>query len=238
MAFFTRKILLLAMLPLWSIADTLRIATMDLPPYGWVSDRGQNQGVLYEFNQEIGVRSGMPFVHVVLPFSRMLQLLREGRIDLLSSQPHAEALRAGDSLAVQYVNTVVIISSQGFPVSKLEEFRGKTVVYHLSASYPGFDSLPQKIARVNHYSQAIDMLRAKRVDGIVISEPAFYYWIAKRGYSVEDFGSILVLDSTRKQLAFVRRGLPLSTKLRLREIVDSMYSEHRWDTLLIKNHLK
>ncbi|MEA3333218.1 MAG: transporter substrate-binding domain-containing protein, partial [Pseudomonadota bacterium] len=71
---------------------TLKIGTMNLPPYGWINKQGKKQGIIYELGQEIGSRSGMPFTNKMYPFKRLLLMLKNGELDLISSQAHQPAL--------------------------------------------------------------------------------------------------------------------------------------------------
>jgi len=94
-----KKLLLLILIILTSgtIAEaadkyTLKIATMKLPPYGWIDKDKKRHGLIFEISEEIGIRSGLPFTNEILPFNRMLSMLKNGKIDVLSSQPHQKAL--------------------------------------------------------------------------------------------------------------------------------------------------
>ena len=66
----------------------LKIGTMDLPPYGWKDSQHEKHGIIHELNQEIGIRSGFSFSNKILPHNRMYQMLKNGKLDLISSQAH------------------------------------------------------------------------------------------------------------------------------------------------------
>lgn len=97
---------------------TLKIGTMDLPPYGWIDEQGQKQGIIYEMGQEIGIRSGMPFTNEIYPFNRLLQMLKNGELDLISSQAHQRALDAGDKLAIQHTVNVIAATRKGSEINR------------------------------------------------------------------------------------------------------------------------
>ena len=76
-------ILILTILTSGTIAEaedkyTLRIATMKLPPYGWIDKDQKRHGLVFDISQEIGILSGLTFTNKILPFNRMLSMLKHG----------------------------------------------------------------------------------------------------------------------------------------------------------------
>ena len=106
---------------------------MKLPPYGWIDKDKKRHGLVFEISQEIGIRSGLPFTNEILPFNRMLSMLKNGKIDILSSQPHQKALDAGDKLGIIFKINVIAATKKKSRISKIEDFKGKQLIYHLSA---------------------------------------------------------------------------------------------------------
>lgn len=219
--------------------NTLRIGSQDLPPYGWKDVQGMKHGVIFDMNQEIGIRSGLPFTNEILPLSRMLMMLRNGEIDLLSSQAHRPALDSGDPLAVQFKINVVAVTRKGSEIRTIKDFKEKDLIYHHSASYLQLEGLPRKIYRVKSYRQAVQMLFARpNVDGAVFSEPAFYYWMRDLGLTRENFGRIIMVEPDKKQWIFVRRGMPPRTQEAIKKIVEEIYRGDLFENLLIKYGMK
>ncbi len=214
---------------------TLRIGSMELLPYGWKDAQGKNHGLVYEMNQEIGIRSGIPFTNKILPFTRMLVMLKNGKLDLLSSQAHQAALDAGDKLAMQFTINVIAGTRKGSGIRTIEDFKGKYLVYHHSASYPQLEGLPREILRVKDYRQSVQLLHMRPiVDGAVFSEPAYYYWMQDLGLTPDDFGDVIIIEPDKEQWIFVRKGLPQSTRDILKRVVEEMYQEHRYEQMLTK----
>ena len=142
--------------------EYLRIGTMDLPPYGSMDvETQQKHGIVYELNQEIGRRSGLPFTNIILPFKRMLYLLEKGDIDLISSQAHQAALDAGDRLAVQFKINVISATKKGSGIRKIEDLKGKKMVYHHSATYRKLEGIPRGVHRVKTYQQILTQKKVK-----------------------------------------------------------------------------
>jgi ABC-type amino acid transport substrate-binding protein len=213
----------------------LRIGTMDLKPYGWQDREAKKYGIIYELNEEIAKRAKVSYVNTIYPFKRMLKLLNDGEIDLISSQAHAQSMESGDKLAVQFDIDVIAGTRKGSKITKLKDFKNKKVVYHRSASYKELEGLPSDIIRVNSYGQALGILvRNGHADGAVFSEPAYYYYMQELGFTPKDFGNVILITPNKKQWIFVRRGLPNDLKEKLKNIVQDIYKEDLYNKLLFK----
>ena len=213
----------------------LRIGTMLLPPYGWVDENNLPQGLIFEMNDEIGKRSHLPYTNTVLPFNRMLKMLKDGQLDLVSSQPHEKALDAGDKLAVQHLVNVIIGTKKNSNIHTLEDIKDKHLVYHYSASYPKLTTIRHSIQRVRSYKQSMELLYERSwIDGAIFSEPAYYYWMKFFHYDVEDFGTVIFVEKDIKQWIFVRKDLPDALRTKLAKIVDDIFQEKMYEKLLIK----
>lgn len=207
---------------------------MDLPPYGWKSPDGK-RGLVYELNQEIGIRSGMKFTNTILPFKRMLHKLANGEIDLISSQAHEEALAAGEKLSVQFLINVIAGTKKDSQIEFINDFKGSSLVYHHAASYPQLEGVPQKIHRVNTYRQVVAMVHQREeIDGGVFSEPAYYYWMKDLELTPEDFGRTIIIEQAKKQWILVRKDMPVNLREKLKKIVNEIYNEKMYEKLLLK----
>lgn len=214
---------------------SLKLVTMDLPPYGWVDEQGKPHGIIYELTEEIGKRSGIPYTHKIRPFSRMLLELKYGKVDLLSSQAHQRSLDAGDKLEVQFLIDVIAGTKKESGIAKIQDFQGKNMIYHNAAFYPQLDGLPEKISYVKGYKQVLNMLHQRpSLHGGVFSEPAYYYWMQDIGLSPSDFGEVIVIEAAKPQWVFVRKDLPNKLRLKLKKIVQDIYEEGMYESLLKK----
>ena len=211
----------------------LKIATMDLPPYGWIDEQGKKHGLVFDISEEVGKRSGMRYANEILPFSRMLKLLKDGEVDILSSQAHRNALEAGDKLAVIFKINVIAVTRKDSSINSIKDLKGKVFIYHMSASYKQLEGFPKEIYRVGNYEQAVQMLCIRKdVDAAIISEPAFYYFMQKQGRSLKDFGKIIPIERDKEQWMFVRRGIATEIRTKLKLIVEQIYRENLWEKLL------
>lgn len=217
----------------------LRIGTMDLPPYGWIDEQGRKQGIIYEMEQEIGIRSGMPFTNEIYPFNRLLWMLKNGELDLISSQAHQRAQEAGDKLWVQFTINVIAATGKDSGIRTIGDFKNSYLIFHRAASYSQLEGLPRTIQRVESYRQALYFLHVRDIaDGAVFSEPAYYYWMQDLGLTPADFGEVIMIERDKKQWIFVRKDLPEGIRKTLKRVVEEIYQEKMYERLLNKYTLK
>ena len=213
----------------------LKIGTMKLPPYGWIDNQGVKHGVIYDMNEEIGLRSGLKYENQILPFARMLEKLKTGELDLVSSLAHKPALEAGEQLAIQHTVTVIVVTRKGSNIQTINDLKGKHLVYIRSASYPQLEGIPNRISRVDNYRQSVLLLKKRPVvDGAVFTEPAYYYWVKTLGFKPNDFGTVIPIEKGKKQWIFVKKNLSVKRKKILKSVTDEIYKENMYEKLLIK----
>lgn len=219
---------------------TLRIGTMDLPPYGWTDQQGEKHGIIYELNQEIAAKSGLPFDNQIIPFNRMFKMLSDGELDFISSQAHQPALDAGEKLAVQHLVKVVAVTRRGSSIHTLNDLKKKKLIYHHGASYPQLEGFSEAIERVSSYRDMVQLLSTHHhLDAGIITEPAFYYWASDLKLDPsKDFGDIIVIEDNKPQWIFVRRNLPEDIKKRIKEATMRLYQEKAFDRLKNKYRSK
>lgn len=215
--------------------DVLKIGTMDLPPYGWQDKAGPKYGIIYELNEEIGKRSGLSYSNQILPFKRMLALLKKGEIDIVSSQAHDASLSAGDKLAIQFDIDVIAGTRKSSKIKTFQDLKNKRFIYHRSASYKQLKNYPRSIVRVNSYEQSLSLLSKNRAsDASVFSEPAYYYWMKQLGFTPKDFGNVILIEKAKKQWVFIRKDYPANKRKKIKRIVEQIYKENMYNQLLNK----
>ncbi|WP_319466126.1 transporter substrate-binding domain-containing protein [uncultured Pseudodesulfovibrio sp.] len=211
----------------------LRIGTMELQPYGWVDKKGNKHGSLYALHEEVGKRYGGSYSNEIIPFVRMFEMLQQGELDMISSQPHAAAMRAGDKLAVQYLNRVVVATRRDSGVRNLDDLEGRTVLVHAGASYVELDDINFQVHYMQNYRMMLEVLFLRAgIAAAVFSEPAYYYWMYMLGLSPDDFGNVVILSEDKEQWAFVRKGLAPAVRDKLKRIVNAIRKEKVYERLL------
>ncbi len=222
--------------PWCAVADEgqpeLRFGTLELHPYGWEDPDGSRHGLVYEYQQAIGERTGLRFTNEIIPFARTLDMLEGGQLDMITAQPHDEALAAGDRLMILNRMNVVVGTTKHSGIHSFDDLRGKRLMYILDTSYPALKGWPESIYRVKNYKSMLRMLHDRpSVDGGVFSEPAYYYWMKKLEYSPNEFGAVILVE-TRDDWAFVRKGLPEEVRDKLRRAIASLQAERFYEGLL------
>ena len=221
--------------PLNNEVTSLKLVTMDLPPYGWIDEEGKPHGIIYELTEEIGKRSGLPYTHKIRPFSRMLLELKVGNVDLLSSQSHKLALDAGDKLAIQFHIHVIAGTKKDSNIKTINDFKDKNLIYHNGAFYKQLDGLAKNITYTEGYKQSLIMLNKRpNLQVGVFSEPAYYFWMKDLGLSSEDFGSVIMVEENKEQWIFVRKDFPSEGRKILKKVVEEIYNEGFYESLLKK----
>jgi ABC-type amino acid transport substrate-binding protein len=210
----------------------LRFGTLELHPYGWEDPDGSRHGLVYDYQQAIGERTGLRFTNEIIPFARTLDMLEGGQLDVITAQPHDEALAAGDRLMVLNRMNVVVGTTKRSGIHSFDDLRGRRLMYILDTSYPALKDLPESIYRVKNYRTMLMMLHDRpAVDGGVFSEPAYYYWMKKLQYSPKEFGPAILVE-TRDDWAFVRKDLPEEIREKLRRAIASLQAEKFYEGLL------
>ncbi len=233
------KSLVFLLLLLFSLSvqaeKTLRIGTMDLPPYGWEDGSHKKHGIIYEMNEEIGKRSGLKFTNQILPFKRMFKMLKNGDLDLISSQPHKDALEAGEKLTVQHDVSVILVPKRDLQIASINDLANKSIAHHHGASYPALDSLNITITRVSDYREMVKQLFSNpNLSAGIFSAPAYYYWVKKLGLSPRNFGTPIVIPNRNQQWIIVNKAMPLKLKMKIKKEIDQIYQENLFETLLKK----
>lgn len=170
-------------------ARPLRIATIQSPPLGYVSDNGESRGLYFEIASRIAETAGFSYTNRVLPFARAITSLEHGEADM-----SVFFRREGNSrlvpLAAVYVLKIVAIGAQGTRFNTLVDLYGKNVAKMRRTDYgPSFENDPA-ITKVetNNYLQGIVMLMEGRVDAAVGPEIGFFFAARQAGYAREHFG--------------------------------------------------
>ena len=64
-----------------------------------------------------------------------IRYVKNRKIDILCSQLHQKALDAGGKLGIIFKFNVIAATKKNSGISKIEDFKGKQLIYHLGSSY-------------------------------------------------------------------------------------------------------
>ncbi len=199
---------------LWAFADTtIKISTIELSIAGFVKD-GRAQGVFYDIANQIVLDAGYIPDNKILPYPRVLQTLMTGSADISILFTNEAVAKSSDQLLAITATKNIVVGLIGSDYNHLSDLHGKTVAHVRQAHYDDAfdaDKLIKKYA-TSGYEQSLKMLSAGRVEAIIGSEMSIYFLWRQLGYSADNLGTALVLNSKESYLQFSKQSKHQSAK--------------------------
>jgi len=197
-----------------SFADKdLRIAVVNWPPYQIHQGETEVAGIVRDVLVEVKKRLGVDFTLIRLPQKRMLSYFRNGELDIdPTSNPVWRSEDKNISLYTipyfQIQQVVSVKNSTKLSGNYLQDFKGKTIGTILGYNHDlsiGKAFKDQLIIRKDSQSHDTNLmlLKADRIDGIIVDRQALKYWVNQINHDVEDY----------KEAYSV--GLPIDISMRL-----------------------
>lgn len=226
-----------------ALAQTLKIDTVAVAPFGFVDADGVPRGMMYEIGNRIAETAGFAYSNNIVPYARSGQDIAIGTADicLRFSSPQMEMY------ALQVVRIVsvpiIAIGPKGTRFHSRADLHGKTVGIIRSSTYDAkFNSDPQiKKYEVNDYAQMLAMLKAGRIDVASGSTVGLYYSAESIGVDLSTLGEPFVLSSNDFVLNFSKRTARAESITSLRaaankliaadeitKIIDRYMGSHKW----------
>jgi ABC-type amino acid transport substrate-binding protein len=220
--------MLAAMLPLLllqpALAASLRIETINGPPWGFVGSDGQPTGMMYEIGSRIAQEAGFSYSNTLVPYARTAFDIENGSADFILRFGNEQMARGAIPVATIVTMPVILIGPKGTHYKSLKELHGKTVGVVRSSSYVAqfdSDSAIKKYA-VNDYVMMATMLSMHRLDGGVGASAGLYYGAYMAGVPREQLGEPLVLGHNDFVLFFSRKTANPETIKALKAAVDKL----------------
>ena len=207
-------------------AQTLKIDTVAVAPFGFYDQKGKPQGMMYEIGNRIAEVADIPYKNTIVPYARSGQDIGTGAADfcLRFSSPEMEkyALQLIPILSVP----IISISARGTNYSTMADLSGKSVGIIRSSTFDAkFNSDPTiRRYEVNDYVQMIKMLEAGRLDAAAGSTIGLYYSAKTANIDLRHFASPFVLSRNTFVLNFSRRSKRPETVAALRAAVTKLTS--------------
>lgn len=160
-----------------------RLGIFEFEPWGMERD-GDAAGIVWDQARELFAGSGVKLEPVVLPYPRMQEFLREGKLDVglfIRYEQNGDYL---DFVSPLHELKVVVISPRGSAFAKYADFAGKSVGFPLGGS--GFFSKLYADAQIRRVEletqrQGVQMIAAGRLDGFVGIDKTIAYEMNKAG---------------------------------------------------------
>lgn len=180
-----------------SRAEPLRIATLDLMPYGFIDSKKKTVGVLFDLGSKIAEEAGFSFSNEIYPFARILKMMEDGRVDIAITSPHKSMEEVAVPIAEVCSAENIVIGPKGTEFNSLKDLHGKTIGVVRGANYDDafyYDTAIKKYP-IGDYTQGIKLIFAKRIDGMAGPELGILFEAFHIGYKEEDFGKPLLLNA-------------------------------------------
>ncbi|QYF94927.1 transporter substrate-binding domain-containing protein [Massilia sp. PAMC28688] len=175
-------------------------------PLASVEASGDKSGLYVEVLEAIAAHADTSFDVQLLPFPRLRQYLKEGRLTAVLAVPNNAML--ADSVAVGDVMEfdVVAVGRRGTRVRTLEELRGKKICLTRGSSL-----VPELYAdkrfllkEVSNHDSCPKMLDAGRVDFIISLPIGLAHLLPRMGKTPADFGEPYLIKRVPVQLLVSR----------------------------------
>lgn len=216
---FSAAVLLIAFFhPLPVMSKTLRIATIEVAPFGFFTADKKPTGMMYEIGNLIAEEAGMAYTNKILPYARTPHVVISGEADFVLR--YTNELLSNETIQVVSVIPMrnIVVGVTGVEYSSFSDLHGKTVASVRGAVFDDDFTADTQIIKNNtsDYIQGLKMLFNKRLDGIVGSRVGIYYTANKMGYSPEQFGIPLVLNTRHFWLHFSKKNADEKTITKLK----------------------
>ena len=181
-----------------SFADKpLHVAITHWPPYQVTKDQTEISGIVFDVLKEVERRMGINLHMIKLPQKRMLTYFRNGELDL---EPAANPIwrSAYKSISVYSIpyfkvqHVIYVRKSTEISGNYVKDFKGKTIGTRLGYNYDltigeAFNNQLMKRKDSKQHDKNLILLKAGRIDGIVVDRQELKYWIKKLNYDYENY---------------------------------------------------
>lgn len=169
----------------------LTCGTNEFPPFTYADEKGNAAGIEVEVMHEVARRLGLTIDITILPWPRMLAMMRSGELDCMFAAFHTEE-RASYMQFTQipiHVSRLAIYTHRAgaFPLTRLEDLRGRRIglirdfqtVPALDDALAGGDFAEVIIG--TSFRQLFDQLAARRIDVVIVNHHVAENILAESG---------------------------------------------------------
>jgi len=158
---------------------TLTCGTNEFPPFTYADAKGNAAGIEVEVMQEVARRLGLTLRIEILPWPRMLSMMRAGELDCMFAAFHTED-RASYMQFTQvpiHVSRLAVYTHRDgtFPFTRLTDLRGKRIgLIRDFQTVPALDELLAQsdfadVVIATSFRNLFDQLAARRIDVVVVN---------------------------------------------------------------------
>jgi polar amino acid transport system substrate-binding protein len=147
-------------------------------PYGYFDKSGNPAGFAFEIFGAIAKELNRPFQPRVVPFARMLEELKRGRVDIgwLYRSPISEQFAIPVS-PIKWNLRNIILPRKGIDLASMHDLENLNIAWPRGAKFGAEFDQNETFNRleVKDYETAMRLLRGGRTDAVVGSEPALMF---------------------------------------------------------------
>jgi|GEM_PF-869151 len=245
----TRNIICLLLLVLMVFSSplqsqTINIETISVPPFGFIGTDGKPTGMMFEISNKIAEEAGFEYTNKIVPYARTIVHLTSGKSDFVLRFSNSKLPAVAIPLVPIVSMQNILLFNAGHPFKNLESLSGKSVGVVRGGKFDvNFDSNTtiNKVS-VNNYSQMLQMLTNKRLDGVIGSNVGLYYNAKKLGITQDKFSTPLLLNSKDFILHFSKKNSDINIMNRLKasvarlkrtgefkKIIDKYMGNFKWE---------
>jgi len=192
-----------------------KFATSTIKPWGFMGDNGQEEGVLVQFERELGLETGIAYENYLQPYPRVLHSLTSGFVDFAvifdDHQASELAVRIGDVV----ITEIIVVARRGEAVRhSIEDLAGMQIGYIRGSKYgPQFDSA-EHFTRVpiNKMRQGLAMLLNGRIEAMASTDQSLYWSMDEMGVDASRLTKVISIGETTG-------GLYMSKKSQRRDLL-------------------
>ncbi len=231
-------IILMLVLATPVLAEELSIVTLDLPPYGHITN-GKSGGLCFELGNAIAETAGYVPNNTIAPLARAVRDIGEGEADLVIMLPNPNIEKTAQSLGIVFSMGTVILGRADSVFRNLRDTRGKRFATVRGAQY---DSRVTKqngmvLIATDNYAQSLKMLLSKRVDGVVGPLLGLTHAIKLGKFPKQAFGTPLNLSEAPATLYLSKKAATEAKQKRLTKAMSRLSKSGAIQVLLEKYSL-
>ena len=214
-------------------ARPLNLVIMEMEPFGFLTEDRQITGILHGMLKRIAEETGLAYELNLLPFARAIRYIETGQADAVIMFPNEQTEQVAIRVAPISLARNIVLGAAGTRYTSLEDLHGKVVANVRGANYDDAFTSETKISKyaVNDYEQGLKMLVNNRLDGIAGTEGGILYIAKKLGYSRNQFGEPLILNTRQTYLYFSKHTADEAIIQQLKAIIDRLREQDTFEKI-------
>lgn len=206
-------------------------------PIGYESEKGEAQGVHWEYLTALEKSTGLCINKTLLPYARIWQSIEYGHHDGGIAFKSDARSNLVEYVALVRTVKIVVIPAKGVKISNYSDLQniviGKTLGTHLSKKFDSDKNL--NVIDLSNYDQAARMLKHGRIDAIAGSALVLSYQLEKYDVLGEvDVENTLVLGEKEQWLQLSKASKHAGEMLVLKEGVEKLQKNGTFDLIMDK----